>query len=113
MIIVSSLNTYFIIINTFFDHLIFVVELLVIIDIVLIITIRYQTRGAAPSNFDINYAYNLGFTATQLVLRGFSGYMASIGNLKEVINSILFLIVIIIIVLSVIIIMASLFLCHD
>jgi 6-phosphofructokinase len=44
--------------------------------------IGYQTRGAAPSNFDINYAYNLGFAATRLIIGGFSGYMASIGNLK-------------------------------
>jgi hypothetical protein len=44
--------------------------------------IGYQTRGAAPSNFDINYAYNLGFAATRLIIGGFTGYMASIGNLK-------------------------------
>ena len=44
--------------------------------------IFYQTRGASPSNFDIQYAYNLGYTATKLVLGGFSGYMATIGNLK-------------------------------
>ena len=45
--------------------------------------IGYQTRGAAPSNFDINYAYNLGFAATRLILDGFSGYMATIGSLRE------------------------------
>ena len=44
--------------------------------------IGYQTRGASPSNFDIQYAYNLGYTATKLVMGGFSGYMATIGNLK-------------------------------
>ena len=49
--------------------------------------IGYQTRGAAPSNFDINYAYNLGFTATKLVVGGFSGYLASISNLKGPISS--------------------------
>jgi hypothetical protein len=45
--------------------------------------IGYQTRGAAPSNFDVNYAYNLGFAATRLILDGFSGYMATIGSLRE------------------------------
>ena len=44
--------------------------------------IGYQTRGAAPSNFDINYAYNLGFTAMKLIVGGFTGYVASISNLK-------------------------------
>ena len=49
--------------------------------------IGYQTRGAAPSNFDVNYAYNLGFAATKLVVGGFSGYMACIGNLKADISA--------------------------
>jgi len=44
--------------------------------------IGYQTRGANPSNFDISLAYNLGFAASKLVVGGFSGYMATIGNLK-------------------------------
>lgn len=45
--------------------------------------IGYQTRGAAPSNFDVNYAYNLGFAATRLIIDGYSGYMATIGSLRE------------------------------
>ena len=45
--------------------------------------IGYQTRGAAPSNFDVNYAYNLGFAATRLIVDGYSGYMATIGSLRE------------------------------
>ena len=49
--------------------------------------IGYQTRGASPSNFDINFAYNLGYTATKLVLGGFSGYMVTIGNLKSAIDA--------------------------
>jgi pyrophosphate--fructose-6-phosphate 1-phosphotransferase len=43
----------------------------------------YQGRGAAPSNFDRKYAYNLGFAATKLISGGYSGYTASINNLKE------------------------------
>lgn len=49
--------------------------------------IGYQSRGAAPSNFDIAYAYNLGHVATILVANGFTGYMATLSNLKEDISS--------------------------
>jgi diphosphate-dependent phosphofructokinase len=44
--------------------------------------IGYQARGAAPSNFDIKYAYNLGHVAAILAANGLSGYMATISNLK-------------------------------
>lgn len=45
--------------------------------------IGYQARGAIPSNFDVNYAYNLGFAAVSLVRAGFTGYMAVINKLKQ------------------------------
>ena len=45
--------------------------------------IGYQARGAAPSNFDVTYAYNAGFLASSLVLGGFNGYCATINNLKD------------------------------
>ena len=45
--------------------------------------IGYQARGALPTNFDVTYAYNLGFTATALVAAGFSGYIAVINKLKR------------------------------
>jgi len=44
--------------------------------------IGYQARGATPSNFDVNYAYNLGHVVAALVANGMSGYMATINNLK-------------------------------
>jgi diphosphate-dependent phosphofructokinase len=45
--------------------------------------IGYQARGALPSNFDVNYAYNLGFACVSLVRAGFTGYMAVINGLKR------------------------------
>ena len=45
--------------------------------------IGYQARGAAPSNFDVNYAYNLGFAATRLIASGYTGYIATINNLRS------------------------------
>ena len=45
--------------------------------------IGYQARGAAPTNFDVEYAYNLGHVAAVLVANEMSGYMATINNLKE------------------------------
>jgi pyrophosphate--fructose-6-phosphate 1-phosphotransferase len=45
--------------------------------------IGYQARGAAPSNFDVTYAYNLGHVAAILAANGLSGYMATINNLKS------------------------------
>jgi len=44
--------------------------------------IGYQARGAMPSNFDVNYAYNLGATTTVLISNDLSGYMATLHNLK-------------------------------
>ena len=44
--------------------------------------IGYQARGAMPSNFDVNYAYNLGAVTTVLVANDLSGYMATLHNLK-------------------------------
>jgi pyrophosphate--fructose-6-phosphate 1-phosphotransferase len=40
----------------------------------------YEGRCAAPSNFDTNYCYSLGFTASRLIKAGKTGYMASIRN---------------------------------
>jgi 6-phosphofructokinase 1 len=42
----------------------------------------YQARGALPSNFDISYAYNLGYAATAILSAGLNGYTAAISNLK-------------------------------
>lgn len=46
--------------------------------------IGYQARGAMPSNFDVNYAYNLGAVTTVLVANDLSGYMATLHNLKVI-----------------------------
>lgn len=40
----------------------------------------YEGRCAAPSNFDADYCYSLGQTASLLIADGKSGYMASIQN---------------------------------
>ena len=40
----------------------------------------YEGRCAAPSNFDADYCYSLGFTASALIGEGKTGYMASIRN---------------------------------
>ena len=40
----------------------------------------YEGRCAAPSNFDADYCYSLGFTAAQLIAAGKTGYMASVRN---------------------------------
>jgi len=45
--------------------------------------IGYQARGATPTNFDVNYAYNLGHVVAVLVANEMGGYMATINNLKE------------------------------
>ncbi|MBN2545811.1 MAG: diphosphate--fructose-6-phosphate 1-phosphotransferase [Spirochaetes bacterium] len=43
----------------------------------------YEGRCAFPSNFDADYAYSLGFTASLLIINGFSGYMACVKNLSK------------------------------
>ena len=41
----------------------------------------YEGRCASPSNFDADYCYSLGFTASLLIAEEKSGYMASVKNL--------------------------------
>jgi pyrophosphate--fructose-6-phosphate 1-phosphotransferase len=41
----------------------------------------YEGRCAAPSNFDADYCYSLGYSASVLVLHRKTGYMSSIRNL--------------------------------
>ncbi|MCU4164912.1 diphosphate--fructose-6-phosphate 1-phosphotransferase [Carboxylicivirga caseinilyticus] len=41
----------------------------------------YEGRCAAPSNFDADYCYSLGTTASVLIAEGKTGYMASVRNL--------------------------------
>ena len=41
----------------------------------------YEGRCAEPSNFDADYCYSLGYTASLLISEGKTGYMASIRNL--------------------------------
>lgn len=40
----------------------------------------YEGRCAAPSNFDADYCYSLGYTAALLVGEGKTGYMSSVRN---------------------------------
>jgi pyrophosphate--fructose-6-phosphate 1-phosphotransferase len=40
----------------------------------------YEGRCAAPSNFDADYCYSLGYTASALIGAGKTGYMASVRN---------------------------------
>ena len=40
----------------------------------------YEGRCAAPSNFDADYCYSLGFTASVLIGNGKTGYMSSVRN---------------------------------
>ncbi|MBQ4106439.1 MAG: diphosphate--fructose-6-phosphate 1-phosphotransferase [Lentisphaeria bacterium] len=40
----------------------------------------YEGRCAAPSNFDADYCYSLGYTAAALIGAGRTGYMASVRN---------------------------------
>ncbi|MBP5135195.1 MAG: diphosphate--fructose-6-phosphate 1-phosphotransferase [Paludibacteraceae bacterium] len=40
----------------------------------------YEGRCAAPSNFDADYCYSLGFNAAQLIAAGKTGYMSLIKN---------------------------------
>jgi len=41
----------------------------------------YEGRCAAPSNFDADYTYSLGYTGALLINIGLTGYMATISNL--------------------------------
>ncbi|HEY3298768.1 MAG TPA: diphosphate--fructose-6-phosphate 1-phosphotransferase, partial [Armatimonadota bacterium] len=43
----------------------------------------YEGRCAAPSNFDADYCYGLGYTAAQLVRAGLTGYTVNIQNLTK------------------------------
>lgn len=43
----------------------------------------YEGRCAAPSNFDADYCYSLGYTASLLISEGKTGYMASVKNLTK------------------------------
>ncbi|WP_372641889.1 diphosphate--fructose-6-phosphate 1-phosphotransferase [Ancylomarina sp.] len=43
----------------------------------------YEGRCAAPSNFDADYCYSLGYTAALLINSGKTGYMAFIKNTSE------------------------------
>ncbi|MCF0181238.1 MAG: diphosphate--fructose-6-phosphate 1-phosphotransferase [Muribaculaceae bacterium] len=43
----------------------------------------YEGRCAAPSNFDADYCYALGFNAAQLINCGCTGYMSSVRNLTK------------------------------
>ncbi|HOV71542.1 MAG TPA: diphosphate--fructose-6-phosphate 1-phosphotransferase [Dysgonamonadaceae bacterium] len=40
----------------------------------------YEGRSAAPSNYDADYCYSLGYTASMLIAGGKTGYMASVRN---------------------------------
>ena len=40
----------------------------------------YEGRCAAPSNFDADYCYSLGYTASMLIANGKTGYMSSVKN---------------------------------
>ena len=41
----------------------------------------YEGRCAIPSNFDADYTYSLGYTASILISEGKTGYMSSVSNL--------------------------------
>ncbi|KAH0787850.1 diphosphate--fructose-6-phosphate 1-phosphotransferase [Histomonas meleagridis] len=43
----------------------------------------YEGRCAAPSNFDADYCYSLGYTASCLIASGKTGYMASVRQLTK------------------------------
>ena len=40
----------------------------------------YEGRCAAPSNYDADYCYSLGYTAAALIGAGKTGYMSSVRN---------------------------------
>ncbi len=43
----------------------------------------YEGRCAIPSNFDADYCYSIGITATHLIAAGKTGYMALVRNLTK------------------------------
>lgn len=43
----------------------------------------YEGRCAAPSNFDADYCYSLGYTASALIGAGKTGYISSVRNLTK------------------------------
>jgi pyrophosphate--fructose-6-phosphate 1-phosphotransferase len=43
----------------------------------------YEGRCGAPSNFDANYTYALGYNAVVLALNGLTGYISSVSNLLK------------------------------
>ena len=43
----------------------------------------YEGRCAAPSNFDADYCYSLGYTAAALLGAGKTGYLSSVRNLTQ------------------------------
>ena len=44
----------------------------------------YEGRCAAPSNFDADYCYSLGYTASALIAAGKTGYISSVRNTIDV-----------------------------
>ncbi len=43
----------------------------------------YEGRCAAPSNYDADYCYSLGYTAAALIGTGYTGYMAVVRNTTQ------------------------------
>ncbi|MFA6870905.1 MAG: diphosphate--fructose-6-phosphate 1-phosphotransferase [Bacteroidaceae bacterium] len=43
----------------------------------------YEGRCAAPSNYDADYCYSLGYTASVLIANGKTGYMSSVRNTTD------------------------------
>ena len=43
----------------------------------------YEGRCAAPSNFDADYCYSLGYNAVALIESGLTGYLSSVRNLSK------------------------------
>ena len=43
----------------------------------------YEGRCAAPSNYDADYCYSLGFNAGALLGAGLTGYMSSVRNTMQ------------------------------
>ena len=47
----------------------------------------YEGRCAAPSNWDADYCYSLGFNASMLIAAGKTGYMSSVKNTFQPVDS--------------------------